>query len=77
MKHSVRYYMISQNPPPTPCPKNPETGESLPRYNKISDNAVWQMLKDFAVVITGLQKSLERRCKYAPYKRGIHGEVRP
>ena len=49
----------------------------MPRYNKISDNAVWQMLKDFAVVITGLQKSLERRCKYAPYKRGIHGEVRP
>jgi len=49
---------------------------NLVRYNKIGDNSVWQMLKDFALVLTAMHKSLDRRCKYAPYKRGIHGEGR-
>jgi len=49
---------------------------NLVRFNKIGDNSVWQMLKDFALVLTAMHKSLDRRCKYAPYKRGIHGEGR-
>jgi len=46
------------------------------RSNKISENHAWGFLKHFALQVKGVFKSLDRRSKYAPYKRGIHGEGR-
>ena len=46
------------------------------KYNKISENHAWGMLKHFALTAKAMYKSLERRHTFAPYKKGIHGEGR-
>jgi len=46
------------------------------KYNKISENSAWGMLKHFALTSKAMYKSLERRHTFAPYKKGIHGEGR-
>eukprot|EP00960_Hanusia_phi_P014325 422416-Hanusia_phi.AAC.2 len=49
---------------------------NLLKYNKVSENHAWSLLKHFAISVKATFKSLERRNKFAPYKRGIHGEGR-
>jgi len=46
------------------------------KFNKISENLGWSMLKHFAITSKAMYKSLERRHTFAPYKKGIHGEGR-
>jgi len=55
--------------------KNPHYKQML-RHNKVSENHAWGFLKQFALVLKAIYKSLERRHTYAPYKQGIHGEGR-
>lgn len=55
--------------------RTPIYGNTL-KYNKISENHGWSMLKHFALTVKAMYKSLDRRHNFAPYKKGIHGEGR-
>jgi hypothetical protein len=50
--------------------------KAMLKINNISENRGWGLLKHFAVTVKAMYKSLERREKFAPYKKGIHGEGR-
>ena len=52
------------------------TYSSTLKFNKISENHGGSMLKHFAITCKAMYKSVQRREKFAPYKKGIHGEGR-